>query len=66
MNRVIFGGGFDPIHLGHLNMALTARDVLNAHVIFVPAKVAIWKNDSVDATHKLNMMKLAIQDYPKE
>ena len=63
MNRVIFGGGFDPIHLGHLNMAVTARDVLNANVIFVPAKVAVWKNDSVEATHKLNMLKLAIQDY---
>ena len=64
MNRVIFGGGFDPIHIGHLNMALTARDVLNAQVIFVPAKVAIWKDDSVDPIHKVNMIKLAINDCP--
>ena len=63
MNRVIFGGGFDPVHSGHINMALIARDALNAKVIFVPAKVAIWKNDSIDAIHKVNMLKLAIEDY---
>ena len=63
MNRVIFGGGFDPVHLGHINMALLARDALNAEVIFVPAKVAIWKNDSIEQEHKLNMLKLAIEDY---
>ena len=63
MNRVIFGGGFDPIHLGHLNMALVARDILNARIIFVPAKVAIWKNESIDPVHKVNMIKLAIEDY---
>lgn len=63
MNRVIFGGGFDPVHLGHINMALTARDALKAEVVFVPAKVAIWKNESISSEHKLNMLKLAIEDY---
>ena len=63
MNKVIFGGGFDPVHLGHINMALIARDALKAEVIFVPAKVAVWKNESIDVIHKVNMLKLAIEDY---
>ena len=63
MNKVIFGGGFDPVHLGHINMALVARDALNAEVIFVPAQVSVWKNDSVSAEHKLNMLRIAIKGY---
>ena len=44
-------------------MALVARDTLKGEVIFVPAKVAIWKEDSVSQDHKLNMLRLAIAKY---
>ena len=63
MNRIIFGGGFDPVHLGHINMALVAKEVLKGEVIFVPAKIAIWKEDSISKEHKLAMLKLAIGKY---
>lgn len=59
-NIVLFGGAFDPVHNGHLNMALEASRQLDADVYFIPAKIAVWKNDSVSIDHKINMLKLAI------
>lgn len=66
-NLVIFGGGFDPIHNGHLNMAINASDVLNAEVFFVPARVSVWKETSgATAMQKIEMINLAIKELGKE
>lgn len=62
MSKIIFCGNFDPIHNGHLNMAKLASEQLNSDVIFVPSKVAIWKKESIDPIHKINMLKLAIKN----
>ena len=35
--RVLYGGTFDPVHLGHVAVARTARDALDAEVAFMPA-----------------------------
>ena len=65
MNKVIFGGAFDPIHLGHINMAEEASKKLDADVIFVPAPISVWKEESAPKEDKVKMVELSIQDYPR-
>lgn len=61
MNKVIFGGGFDPIHLGHINMARLASKHFDADVIFVPSPLSVWKEESAPIRDKIEMIKLSIQ-----
>lgn len=61
-NIIIFPGSFDPIHTGHLLMAEKASVLLNADVIFVPAVISIWKEESAPFIDKINMIKLAIKN----
>ena len=65
MNKIIFGGAFDPIHLGHINMALVASKHFDADVIFVPSPIAIWKNSSAPIEDKIEMINLSIKKYPR-
>ena len=61
MNRIIFGGAFDPVHNGHINMALKAAKELDGEVIFVPAPISVWKEVSAPVKDKMNMLRLAIE-----
>ena len=63
MNIIIFGGAFDPVHNGHINMAINAQKDLQGEVFFVPAPISVWKNKSVSKEDKINMLKLAIKGY---
>ncbi len=65
MNKIIFGGGFDPIHLGHINMAHLASKHFDADVIFVPSPISIWKEESAPIKNKVEMIKLSIQGYKR-
>ena len=63
MKYIIYGGSFDPIHNGHIQMALKAKEVTNADkVIFLLSKRPRWKNPLEDENHRLNMLKLALKD----
>lgn len=64
MNIVIFGGSFDPVHLGHIKIAQFVAEEYNATVYFVPAKISVWKSESVSIKDKLAMLHLVIDDHP--
>jgi nicotinate-nucleotide adenylyltransferase len=59
----IFGGSFDPVHLGHLLVACAAREEMGLdQVIFVPAKRSPFKQSVEPASDKLRlrMLRLAL------
>ena len=61
MKIVIYGGSFDPIHNGHLKMALHAKEKLNADkVIFLLSKHPRFKQVKADDKHRLEMLKIAL------
>ena len=64
-NIVLFGGAFDPIHNGHINMAKQASDQLDADIFFIPARISVWKSESAPIEDKIKMVELAINDYPR-
>lgn len=61
--RILYGGTFDPIHNGHLAVALHARDVLHAEVSLLPARDPPHKGPtSAAADDRVRMCELAIAD----
>lgn len=65
----IFGGSFDPIHIGHLIVAQSSLERYNLDkVIFVPAKVSPFKvnrKSFFSDFERFEMVKLAIEDNNK-
>ncbi len=64
----IIGGSFNPIHIGHLILANTVLEELNLdEMIFVPCYIQPLKGDKdfASSTHRLEMVKLAIQSNPQ-
>lgn len=68
MRRIgIFGGTFDPPHLGHLTIAEWAREALALdRVVFVPAGTPPHKRPVAvtPAVHRLAMTRLAARGHP--
>ena len=69
MPRVgVFGGSFDPVHVGHLIMAGEALDRLRLdEVVFVPANRPAHKRSRALAgvRHRLAMLRLAVRGNPR-
>ncbi len=64
MNVAIFGGTFDPVHRGHLNVARAARKAYNlGRIYFVPADIQPFKQTQpvTPFYHRYAMLALATQ-----
>jgi nicotinate-nucleotide adenylyltransferase len=60
----LFGGTFNPIHLGHLRLAEDVREQFElARVIFIPTNIPPHKSieGDVPSSHRLAMLSLALE-----
>ena len=67
MRLGLFGGTFNPLHLGHLLLAETARDVLALdRVLFIPTNQPPHKRaaELLPGPWRLKLLELAIRDQP--
>lgn len=71
--RAYLGGSFDPVHEGHVQMAMIVyRHLLpiarqqqrDLRVSLLPNARSPFKTHSTDPEHRLSMLKLATQDTP--
>lgn len=66
MKTAIFGGAFNPIHKGHISLALTLKEKIGAHrVIFIPSNISPHKSSEylVSGEDRLKMAELAVEGY---
>ncbi|MDN5621262.1 MAG: nicotinate-nicotinamide nucleotide adenylyltransferase [Psychrobacter sp.] len=71
--RAYLGGSFDPVHKGHLEVALhvyqrllpiTMQQQRDLQVCLLPNARSPFKMQSTDPAHRLAMLRLAVQETP--
>ncbi|MGP4848893.1 nicotinate-nicotinamide nucleotide adenylyltransferase, partial [Marinobacter sp. 1Y8] len=71
--RAYLGGSFDPVHNGHLEVAMSVYQhllpiskqlQLTLHVSLLPNARSPFKTQSTDPNHRLAMLKLATENTP--
>ncbi|MDE7273034.1 MAG: nicotinate-nucleotide adenylyltransferase [Lachnospiraceae bacterium] len=61
----IMGGTFNPVHNGHLLLAMKAQEqVLLDKVLFMPSGNSYMKKNVLDTQKRVDMVALAIKKYP--
>jgi len=64
---LVYGGTFDPPHVGHVRQPQRVRKAVDADaVIYMPAAISPHKLDRqpTAAEHRLAMLRLALADHP--
>ena len=63
----VFGGSFDPVHLGHLFLLHCAVSMTDYEsFLIIPAKVSNFKQENrpqASDADRLNMLRLAVEDF---
>ena len=68
MKRIgLLGGSFDPVHLGHIHLAKTAKERLGLDIVeFVPCHIAPHKTGfHISDVHRIGMLQLVIDMQPR-
>ena len=69
MVQCVYQGCFNPVHNAHIEVAKYVHDELGIEkIVFIPAFIPPHKNsidfDVNNSMHRLNMIQLAIEEYP--
>ncbi len=64
IRRAVLGGSFDPVHLGHLELARVAKDSAGLEgVLFMPCHVSPFKQGTVaNSDQRFEMLRLALEE----
>ncbi len=64
---LIFGGSFNPVHNGHINLALAAQSFIDADkLIVLPTNISPHKGGNITSSfHRFNMCKMAFGKFDK-
>lgn len=64
----IYGGAFNPVHLGHIRTALCLQEATGAErVLFIPSNLSPHKSSAALAPgeDRLAMLDIALREYPQ-
>ena len=63
----LFGGGFDPVHRAHIQMAKNAADQFRLDSVrWIPAGNPAHKEIDTPAIHRINMLQIALKNLKDE